>query len=108
MFCFSIPGRDGAIPGQSHMARGGMAGCVVNISISINIYLSLIVDVLSLLRQTSQEQPVLSVRTVSFFLNSRGGYMNTGTSQSLSGALNRQNQLMQGGGLQGGAFGRRY
>ncbi|XP_044055883.1 scaffold attachment factor B1 isoform X2 [Siniperca chuatsi] len=57
--------RDGAIPGQSHMARGGMAG--------------------------------------------RGSYMNTGTSQSLSGALNRQNQLMQGsGGLQGGAFGRRY
>ncbi|XP_028260089.1 scaffold attachment factor B1 isoform X2 [Parambassis ranga] len=56
--------RDGAIPGQSHMARGGMAG--------------------------------------------RGGYMNTGTSQSLSGALNRQNQLMQGGGMQGGAFGRRY
>ncbi|XP_070764655.1 scaffold attachment factor B1 isoform X2 [Enoplosus armatus] len=57
--------RDGAIPGQSHMARGGIAG--------------------------------------------RGGYMNTGTSQSLSGALNRQNQLMQGsGGLQGGAFGRRY
>ncbi|KAM9385115.1 scaffold attachment factor B1 isoform 2-T2 [Pholidichthys leucotaenia] len=38
----------------------------------------------------------------------RGGYMGTGTSQSLSGALNRQNQLMQGGGLQGGAFGRRY
>ncbi|XP_029938958.1 scaffold attachment factor B1 [Salarias fasciatus] len=58
-------GRDGAIPGQSHMARGGMAG--------------------------------------------RGGYMNTGTSQSLSGALNRQNQVMQGGGgLQSGAFGRRY
>ncbi|XP_017262833.1 scaffold attachment factor B1 [Kryptolebias marmoratus] len=57
-------GRDGGIPGQSHMARGGMAG--------------------------------------------RGGYMNTGTSQSLSGALNRQNQLMQGGGMQGGAFGRRY
>ncbi|XP_034002922.1 scaffold attachment factor B1 isoform X5 [Trematomus bernacchii] len=58
--------RDGAIPGQSHIARGGMA--------------------------------------------SRGSYMNTntGTSQSLSGALNRQNQLMQGGGLQGGAFGRRY
>ncbi|XP_033477788.2 scaffold attachment factor B1 [Epinephelus lanceolatus] len=56
--------RDGAIPGQSHMARGGMA--------------------------------------------SRGSYMNTGTSQSLSGALNRQNQLMQGSGLQGGAFGRRY
>ncbi|XP_030289192.1 scaffold attachment factor B1 isoform X2 [Sparus aurata] len=57
--------RDGAIPGQSHMTRGGIAG-------------------------------------------SRGGYMNTGTSQSLSGALNRQNQLMQGSGLQGGAFGRRY
>ncbi|XP_010735098.2 scaffold attachment factor B1 isoform X2 [Larimichthys crocea] len=57
--------RDGAIPGQSHIARGGMTG-------------------------------------------SRGGYMNTGTSQSLSGALNRQNQLMQGSGLQGGAFGRRY
>ncbi|XP_070688235.1 scaffold attachment factor B1 [Pempheris klunzingeri] len=59
--------RDGAIPGQSHIARGGMAG--------------------------------------------RGGYMNTGTSQSLSGALNRQNQLMQGSGgsgLQSGAFGRRY
>ncbi|CAL8308083.1 unnamed protein product [Lota lota] len=56
--------RDGAIPGQSHMARGGMA--------------------------------------------SRGGYMNTGTSQSLSGALNRQNQMMQGSGLQSGAFGRRY
>uniref|UniRef100_A0A8C7G5B8 Scaffold attachment factor B n=1 Tax=Oncorhynchus kisutch TaxID=8019 RepID=A0A8C7G5B8_ONCKI len=32
------------------------------------------------------------------------GYMTTGTSQSLSGALNRQNQMMQGG----GAFGRRY
>ncbi|KAK5870223.1 hypothetical protein PBY51_024876 [Eleginops maclovinus] len=57
--------RDGAIPGQSHIARGGMA-------------------------------------------SSRGSYMNTGTSQSLSGALNRQNQLLQGGGLQGGAFGRRY
>ncbi|XP_056459938.1 scaffold attachment factor B1 isoform X1 [Gadus chalcogrammus] len=56
--------RDGAIPGQSHMARGGMA--------------------------------------------SRGGYINTGTSQSLSGALNRQNQMMQGSGLQSGAFGRRY
>ncbi|XP_035997141.1 scaffold attachment factor B1 isoform X3 [Fundulus heteroclitus] len=57
-------GRDGGIPGQSHMPRGGMAG--------------------------------------------RGGYMNAGTSQSLSGALNRQNQMMQGGGIQGGAFGRRY
>lgn len=45
---------------------------------------------------------------VSLFFRSRGGYMNTGTSQSLSGALNRQNQLMQGSGLQGGAFGRRY
>lgn len=41
-------------------------------------------------------------------LTSRGGYMGTGTSQSLSGALNRQNQLMQGSGMQGGAFGRRY
>ncbi|KAF3834810.1 hypothetical protein F7725_027368 [Dissostichus mawsoni] len=53
--------RDGAIPGQSHIARGGMA-------------------------------------------SSRGSYMNTntGTSQSLSGALNRQNQLMQGGGCRGG------
>uniref|UniRef100_A0A8C2ZI99 Scaffold attachment factor B n=1 Tax=Cyclopterus lumpus TaxID=8103 RepID=A0A8C2ZI99_CYCLU len=56
--------QNGAIPGQSHIARGGLA--------------------------------------------SRGNYMNTGTSQSLSGALNRQNQLMQGSGLQGGAFGRRY
>ncbi|XP_036376554.1 scaffold attachment factor B1 [Megalops cyprinoides] len=55
---------DRGIPGQSHMARGGMAG--------------------------------------------RGGYMRGGTSQSLSGALNRQNQMMQGSGMQGGAFGRRY
>ncbi|KAJ8278618.1 hypothetical protein COCON_G00056840 [Conger conger] len=38
----------------------------------------------------------------------RGGYMQGGTSQGLSGALNRQNQMMQGGGMQGGAFGRRY
>ncbi|KAJ8277377.1 hypothetical protein GJAV_G00074510 [Gymnothorax javanicus] len=38
----------------------------------------------------------------------RGGYMQAGTSQGLSGALNRQNQMMQGGGVQGGAFGRRY
>ncbi|XP_060933558.1 scaffold attachment factor B1 [Limanda limanda] len=59
--------RDGAIPGQSHVARGGSGG-----------------------------------------IAGRGGYINTGTSQSLSGALNRQNQLMQGSGLQGGAFGRRY
>lgn len=46
------------------------------------------------------------VLMVSCFLTpSRGGgYMTTGTSQSLSGALNRQNQMMQGG----GAFGRRY
>ncbi|XP_021435058.2 scaffold attachment factor B2 isoform X2 [Oncorhynchus mykiss] len=60
-------GRDGDIPGQSHIgARGGMAG-------------------------------------------RGGGYMPTGTSQSLSGALNRQNQMMQGSGMQGGgAFGRRY
>ncbi|XP_028300208.1 scaffold attachment factor B1 isoform X2 [Gouania willdenowi] len=55
--------RDGAIPGQSHMGRGGMSG--------------------------------------------RGGYINTGTTQSLSGALNRQNQMMPGG-MQSGAFGRRY
>lgn len=41
---------------------------------------------------------------------SRGGYMQTGTSQSLSGTMNRPNQMMQGGGgMQGaGAFGRRY
>ncbi|XP_030639779.1 scaffold attachment factor B1 isoform X2 [Chanos chanos] len=39
---------------------------------------------------------------------SRGGYMQTGTSQSLSGALNRQNQMIQGSGMQGAAFGRRY
>ncbi|XP_028856366.1 scaffold attachment factor B1 isoform X2 [Denticeps clupeoides] len=38
----------------------------------------------------------------------RGGYMQAGGSQSLSGALNRQNQMMQGSGMQGGAFGRRY
>ncbi|KAG5850791.1 hypothetical protein ANANG_G00086190 [Anguilla anguilla] len=38
----------------------------------------------------------------------RGGYVQGGTSQGLSGALNRQNQMMQGGGMQGGAFGRRY
>lgn len=55
--------RDGAVPGQSHMGRGGMT---------------------------------------------RGGLMNTGSSRSLSNALNRQNQLMQGSGMQGGAFGRRY
>ncbi|XP_017333506.1 scaffold attachment factor B1 isoform X1 [Ictalurus punctatus] len=60
-------GADRGMPGQSHMARGGMA--------------------------------------------SRGGYMQTGTSQSLSGTMNRPNQMMQGGGtgMQGaGAFGRRY
>ncbi|MBN3317116.1 SAFB2 factor, partial [Atractosteus spatula] len=39
---------------------------------------------------------------------SRGGYMQGGTSQGLSGALNRQNPMMQSGGMQGGAFGRRY
>lgn len=42
------------------------------------------------------------------FFHSRGGYIPTGTSQSLSGALNRQNQMMQGSGIQGAAFGRRY
>ncbi|XP_026091571.1 scaffold attachment factor B2-like isoform X3 [Carassius auratus] len=58
-------GADRGVPGQSHIARGGMA--------------------------------------------SRGGYIQTGTSQSLSGALNRPNQMMQGSGMQGGgAFGRRY
>ncbi|XP_066552458.1 scaffold attachment factor B1 isoform X6 [Amia ocellicauda] len=41
-------------------------------------------------------------------MQSRGGYMQGGTSQSLSGALNRQNQMMPSGGMQGGAFGRRY
>ncbi|XP_051979952.1 scaffold attachment factor B2-like [Xyrauchen texanus] len=40
---------------------------------------------------------------------SRGGYLPTGASQSLSGALNRPNQIIQGSGMQGGgAFGRRY
>ncbi|XP_056112568.1 scaffold attachment factor B1 isoform X2 [Rhinichthys klamathensis goyatoka] len=58
-------GADRGVPGQGHMARGGMA--------------------------------------------SRGGYIQTGTSQSLSGALNRPNQMIQGSGIQGGgAFGRRY
>ncbi|XP_052395275.1 scaffold attachment factor B2 isoform X3 [Carassius gibelio] len=58
-------GADRGVPGQSHIARGGMA--------------------------------------------SRGGYIQTGTSQSLSGTLNRPNQMMQGSGMQGGgAFGRRY
>ncbi|XP_016131568.1 scaffold attachment factor B1 isoform X3 [Sinocyclocheilus grahami] len=58
-------GADRGVPGQGHMARGGMA--------------------------------------------SRGGYIQTGPSQSLSGALNRPNQVMQGSGMQGGgAFGRRY
>ncbi|XP_058615439.1 scaffold attachment factor B1 isoform X2 [Onychostoma macrolepis] len=58
-------GADRGVPGQGHIARGGMA--------------------------------------------SRGGYMQTGTTQSISGALNRPNQMMQGGGMQaGGAFGRRY
>ncbi|XP_039538047.1 scaffold attachment factor B1 isoform X2 [Pimephales promelas] len=58
-------GADRGVPGQGHMARGGMA--------------------------------------------SRGGYIQTGTAQSLSGALNRPNQMIQGSGIQGGgAFGRRY
>ncbi|KAK7136924.1 hypothetical protein R3I93_017099 [Phoxinus phoxinus] len=58
-------GADRGVPGQGHMARGGIA--------------------------------------------SRGGYIQTGTSQSLSGALNRPNQMIQGSGIQGGgAFGRRY
>ncbi|XP_051550790.1 scaffold attachment factor B2-like [Myxocyprinus asiaticus] len=58
-------GPDRGVPGQGHMARGGMA--------------------------------------------SRGGYIPTGTSQSLAGALNRPNQIMPGSGMQGGgAFGRRY
>ncbi|XP_037554045.1 scaffold attachment factor B1 [Nematolebias whitei] len=57
-------GRDGSLPGPSHVGRGGMAG--------------------------------------------RGGYMNAGASQSVSGTLNRQSQMMQGSGMQGGAFGRRY
>ncbi|XP_077082373.1 scaffold attachment factor B1 isoform X2 [Siphateles boraxobius] len=58
-------GADRGVPGQGHMARGGMA--------------------------------------------SRGGYIQTGTSQSLAGALNRPNQMIQGSGIQGGgAFGRRY
>ncbi|XP_067271872.1 scaffold attachment factor B1 [Pseudorasbora parva] len=58
-------GGDRGVPGQSHMARGGMA--------------------------------------------SRGGYMQTGTTQALAGALNRPNQMIQGSGIQGGgAFGRRY
>ncbi|XP_052446223.1 scaffold attachment factor B2-like isoform X1 [Carassius gibelio] len=40
---------------------------------------------------------------------SRGGFIQTGTSQSIPGALNRPNQIMQGSGIQGGgAFGRRY
>lgn len=41
-------------------------------------------------------------------LCSRGGYMQGSASQNLSGALNRPNQMMQGSGIQGGAFGRRY
>ncbi|XP_051977986.1 scaffold attachment factor B1 [Xyrauchen texanus] len=58
-------GPDRGVPGQGHIARGGMA--------------------------------------------SRGGYIPTGTSQSLSGALNRPNQIIPGSGMQGGgAFGRRY
>ncbi|TRZ01193.1 hypothetical protein DNTS_035508 [Danionella cerebrum] len=39
---------------------------------------------------------------------SRGGHIQTGASQSISGALNRPNQTLQGSGIQGGAFGRRY
>lgn len=59
-------GTDRTVPGQSNMARGGMAG--------------------------------------------RGGYMQSGASQSLSGTINRPNQMMQSGSsMQGtGAFGRRY
>lgn len=87
----SVPDRDGAIPGQSHMARGGMAG-YASAWISIVLYTS---------------RGVITFLFFPLFI-SRGGYLNTGTSQSLSGALNRQNQLMQGSGMQGGAFGRRY
>lgn len=68
-----------------------------------------------MLSRLGQLASALLIRTVFvivclcvFPVRSRGGYMNTGTSQSLSGALNRQNQLMQGSGMQGGAFGRRY
>lgn len=65
-------GGERGVPGQGHMARGGMAG--------------------------------------------RGGYMPAGASQSISGPINRPNQMMQGSGMQGGggagagggAFGRRY
>ncbi|XP_016101917.1 scaffold attachment factor B2-like isoform X1 [Sinocyclocheilus grahami] len=39
---------------------------------------------------------------------SRGGYIQTGTSQSISGALNRPNQMQSSGMQGGGAFGRRY
>ncbi|XP_048832213.1 scaffold attachment factor B1 [Brienomyrus brachyistius] len=41
-------------------------------------------------------------------MSGRGGYMQGTASQSLSGALNRPSQMMQGSGIQGGAFGRRY
>lgn len=49
-----------------------------------------------------------SVLIVGFLTFSRGGYMNAGASQSLSGPLNRTNPMMPSGGMQGGAFGRRY
>jgi len=98
IFCFDVSGRDGAIPGQSHIARGGLARWGVNISC---IYASFFVFSLHF-------DETVSVIVSIFLSTSRGNYMNTGTSQSLSGALNRQNQLMQGSGLQGGAFGRRY
>ncbi|XP_041086740.1 scaffold attachment factor B2-like isoform X2 [Polyodon spathula] len=41
-------------------------------------------------------------------MSGRGSYMQGGSSPGVSGTVNRPSQMMPGGGVQGGAFGRRY
>ncbi|KAK1157044.1 scaffold attachment factor B2-like isoform X2 [Acipenser oxyrinchus oxyrinchus] len=41
-------------------------------------------------------------------ISGRGSYMQGGSSQGVSGTVNRPSQMMPGGGVQAGAFGRRY
>ncbi|XP_041085330.1 scaffold attachment factor B1-like [Polyodon spathula] len=41
-------------------------------------------------------------------MSGRGSYMQGGSSQGVSGTVSRPSQMMPGGGVQGGAFGRRY
>lgn len=105
MSCCLVADRDGAIPGQSHIARGGIAGWVSQRTLAGFKHRFLLSHLGALI---SALFTVTALIKVFFLVTSRGGYMNTGTSQSLSGALNRQNQLMQNSGMQAGAFGRRY